>query len=140
MSSWEGENGRSWDKYLRGPTKEKSHTPAKLATNTFAAETSPKAGFSSNFERKWPKLGEIFVSTHKGENRKPIHLQNLQQNLPLLKHYKVLNLDLTRFVGWAGSNCYHEIQHKHTLHTPFLHLFISQVKTLLKTHAAVVGW
>ena len=29
----------------------------RLATNTFAAETSPKAGFSRNFERKWPKFG-----------------------------------------------------------------------------------
>ena len=44
-------------KYLGGPTKEKSRTPAKLATKTFAAEISPKAGFASNFERKWPKLG-----------------------------------------------------------------------------------
>ena len=52
------------------------------------------------------------------QNLQPILLlQNLQQNLPLLKHYKVLNLDLTRFVDWADSNWYHEIQHEHTLHT-----------------------
>ena len=42
---------------MTGPTKEKSHSPAKLATNTFTAETSPKAGVISNFERKWPKFG-----------------------------------------------------------------------------------
>ena len=46
-------------------------------------------------------------------------MQHLLPKLQLLNYYKVLNLDLTRFVGWADRNCYHEIQHKHTLHTHF---------------------
>ena len=42
---------------MTGPTKETNHSPAKLATNTFAGETSPKAGVSSNFFVKVAEVG-----------------------------------------------------------------------------------
>ena len=44
--------------YLRGPTKEKAHACATLATNSFAAETSPKAGFLVILNKNGQSLDE----------------------------------------------------------------------------------
>ena len=74
-----------------------------------------QSGVFSEFGTKMRIFGGIIW--YGPYRRKPLQVQHLLPKLQLLKHHKVLNLDLTRFVGWADSNWYHEIQHEHTLHT-----------------------